>query len=142
MILVDANLLLYAIDQDSPHHVEARSWLEETLSSTVRVGLAWVSILAFLRVSTRGDIFQQPLEAEEAMSYVDSWLALPAVEAVAPSERHWAVLRNLLAVTGTLGNLTSDAHLAALALEHGCAVYSTDNDFKRFPGVEHVNPLA
>ena len=142
MILVDANLLIYAINADSPPHPEARSWLEETLSGTTSVGLAWIVTLAFVRITTRSGIIRSPLSPEEALAYVDSWLRQPFVEAVAPGEKHWSIFRNLTLATGTAGNLTSDAHLAALAIEHGCEVYSTDNDFKRFPGIVHVNPLA
>lgn len=142
MILVDANLLIYAIDSDSPPHRAARSWLEETLSGTTRVGLAHVVLLAFVRITTRSGIFRNPLTPEKAFSYVDSWLDQPSVEIVVPGEGHWPVFRNLVLTVGTAGNLTSDAHLAALAIEHGCEVYSTDHDFQRFPGVVHVNPLA
>ncbi|MDH3403964.1 MAG: type II toxin-antitoxin system VapC family toxin [Acidobacteriota bacterium] len=142
MILVDANLLIYAIDADSPLHRPARRWLEETLSGTTRVGLAWIVALAFVRLTTRAGIVGAPLPPEAALAYVDSWLDQPFVTAVAPGARHWPIFRNLTLATGTAGNLTSDAHLAALAIEHGCAVYSTDNDFKRFAGIEHVNPLA
>ena len=142
MILVDANLLIYAIDSDSIHHQAARRWLEQTLSGDTRVGLAWVVILAFLRITTRGDIVARPLTPEQALAYVDSWLQQPFVRAISPTERHWPLLRNLMATSGTAGNLTSDAHLAALAIENGCTVYSTDHDFGRFPGIEHVNPLA
>ena len=142
MILVDANLLIYAIDSDSPHHKGARLWLEDVLSGTTHLGLAWVVILAFLRVTTRPGILKRPLAPESALAFVDSWFAQPYVSAVGPGDSHWAVLRNLLKTTGTAGNLTSDAHLAALAIERGCPVYSTDGDFKRFPGIEHINPLA
>jgi hypothetical protein len=142
VILVDANLLIYAIDRDSPHHAAARRWLEHTLSGTTRVGLGWVVILAFLRLTTRPGILGRPLDLERAMGLVSEWLDQPYVMAVGPGEHHWAVLRNLLKVTGSAGNLVSDAHLAALALEQGYTVYSTDHDFKRFPGIEHVNPLA
>jgi hypothetical protein len=142
VILVDANLLIYAVDADSPRHREARAWLEETLSGSRRVGLAWVVILAFLRITTRAGILHRPLPPDRALAYVDSWLEQPFVRAIGPGAHHWAVLRTLLATTGTAGNLTSDAHLAALALEHGAAVYSTDRDFARFAGVEHVDPLA
>jgi toxin-antitoxin system PIN domain toxin len=142
VILVDANLLIYAIDSDSPHHKAARRWLEETLSGETRVGLAWVVILAFLRITTRGDIVRKPLSPEQALAYVDSWLRQPFVRTVVPAESHWPLLRNLMATSGTAGNLTSDAHLAALAIENGCAIYSTDHDLGRFPGIEHVNPLA
>jgi len=142
VILVDANLLIYAVDADSPRHRAARRWLEETLSSSALVGLPWAVLLAFLRVTTRAGVLRKPLRPERALAYVDSWLAQPFVTAVGPGPGHWAVLRNLLRTTGLAGNLTSDAHLAALAIERGAALCSTDHDFRRFPGVEHVDPLA
>jgi toxin-antitoxin system PIN domain toxin len=142
VILVDANLLIYAVDTDAPHHPAARRWLEETLSSTILVGLAWVVILAFLRITTRAGILRRPLSPDRALAFVDDWFAQPYVTAVSPGESHWQVLRNLLRTTGMAGSLTSDAHLAALAIEHGCTIYSTDYDFKRFSGVEHVNPIG
>ncbi len=142
MILVNANLLIYTIDADSPRHNPARHWLEETLSGTTRVGLAWIVALAFVRITTRSGIVGNHLPPEQALAYVDSWLEQPFVYTIAPGRHHWPILRNLTLATGTAGNLTSDAHLAALAIEHGCTVYSSDDDFKRFPGIEHVNPLA
>ena len=142
MILVDANLLIYAVDSDSPHHFRARSWLEDALSGGETVGFPWMVLLAFLRVTTRASILVRPLEPGAALKYVDSWLDQPIAEAVAPGRNHWPGLQGLLQATGTGGNLTSDAHVAALAVERGAVVYSADNDFKRFPGVEHVNPLA
>ena len=142
MILVDANLLIYAVDSDAPHHARARRWLEDTFSGGDHVGLAWVVVLSFLRVTTRPGILVRPLDPDQALAYVDSWLELPHVEAVEAGPNHWPVMRNLLETAGTLGNLTSDAHLAALAIERGAALYSSDHDFLRFPGLEHVNPLA
>jgi uncharacterized protein len=141
VILIDANLLIYAIDADSPHHRRAHRWLEDTFSDPTPVGLAWVVVLAFLRLTTRPGILTRPLKIEQALQYVDEWLALPYVNAVSPGENHWGVFRNLLRAAGTAGNLTSDAHLAALAIEHGATVCSADSDFKRFPGLEHFNPL-
>lgn len=141
MILLDANVLIYAVDADSPHHAVARRWVERTLSSETEVGLAWVVILAFIRITTHPAVMRRPLAAEVALAYVDGWLAQPYVRTVVPGESHWPILRALLEATGSAGNLTSDAHLAALALEHNAAVCSTDNDFKRFPGVRHINPL-
>jgi hypothetical protein len=141
VILVDANLLIYAIDRDAPNHPAARRWLEETLSGTAPVGFAWLVILAFLRVTTHPRIMRRPLTPDEALRYVDEWLGQPCIAPVGPGEKHWPILRSLLSATGTAGNLTSDAHLAALALEHGYAIYSADNDFKRFSGLSHVNPL-
>jgi len=142
MILVDANLLIYAIDQDSPHHQKARTWLEEILSGTTPVGLAWIVVLAFLRVTTRASVMNKPLRAERAIEFIDSWLAQPNVSLVRTGEQHWAILRNLLRASGTGGNLTSDAHLAALAIEQGYTVFTSDNDFRRFAGLSVVNPLA
>ena len=142
MILIDANLLIYAVDADSAHHRQARRWLETTLSGTTVVGLPWIVILAFLRITTRAGLLRRPLTPEAAIAYVDGWLNQPYVEAIAPGPGHWLVLRSLLRAAGTAGNLTSDAHLAAMAIERGYSVCSTDNDFRRFQGLEHVNPLA
>jgi toxin-antitoxin system PIN domain toxin len=141
MILVDANLLIYAIDRDSPHHARARGWLEETLSGDTRVGLPWVVILAFIRLTTRSGIVRNPLRPDQALAFVDSWLRQPYVTAVGPGEHHWRILSNLLRASGTAGNLTSDAHIASLALEWGDTVASADSDFRRFSGVTLVNPL-
>lgn len=140
MILVDANVLIYAVDADSAHHQAARRWLETALSGTESVGLAWVVILAFLRLTTRPGILRRPMSLERSLSFVDEWLAQPYVRAVGPGDGHWPILRKLLRETGTAGNLTSDAHLAALALEHGASICSTDADFGRFPGVDRVDP--
>ena len=142
MILVDANLLIYAIDADSRSHAKARRWLEKTLSGTIRVGLPWIVLLAFMRVTTRPGFMRSPLSPERALAYLNGWLEQPFVEAIGPGQHHWSILTNLLRSTGTAGNLTTDAHIAALALEHGYRIYSADNDFKRFPGITHVNPLA
>jgi uncharacterized protein len=142
VILVDANLLIYAIDADSPQHRRARPWLEQVLSGGAPVGLPWIVILAFVRITTRAGIMRCPLPLGDALAYVESWLQQPCVEAVAPGPRHWPILHRLLEATGTAGNLTSDAHIAALALEHGASICSTDHDFARFPGIRHVNPLS
>jgi uncharacterized protein len=142
MILVDANLLIYAVDSDSVHHAAARRWLEKALSGTSQVGLAWIVLLAFLRITTHPRIMHNPLTTVAALNYADEWLAQSCVITVVPGEHHWPILRQLISASGTAANLTSDAHLAALAIEHGYAVYSTDHDFKRFSGLKHVNPLA
>lgn len=141
MNLVDVNVLIYAINSDSPHHEKARRWLEAALSGTELVGLAWIVLLAFLRVTTRRGFLENPLSAEAAIEFVDSWIRQPNVELVVPGENHWMLLRMLIASTGTAGNLTSDAHLAALALERGWTLVSTDHDFRRFTGLSVVNPL-
>ena len=142
MILVDANLLIYAVDRDSAHHARARRWLEEALSGAEWVGLPWIVVLAFLRITTHAGVMRKPLTAEDAIGYVDGWLAQPCVRPVGPGEPHWPILRSLLKASGAAGNLISDAHLAALAIEHGCTIASTDNDFRRFAGITHLNPLT
>jgi toxin-antitoxin system PIN domain toxin len=142
VILVDVNLLIYAVDTDSPHHARASTWFATLLSGTTAVALAWLVIVAFVRITTHPGIMRRPQTPEQAIDFVDEWLAQPYVTLVAPGENHWPLFRNLLKTTGTAGNLVPDAHLAALAIEHGCPIYSADYDFKRFPGVEHVNPLA
>lgn len=142
MILLDANVLIYAIDVDAAHHKPVRRWLEATLSGSKQVGLAWVVVLAFLRITTHPRVLRTPLDAQAAAAYVDEWFALPCVVPVVPGERHWAIMKNLLAASGTAGNLTTDAHLAALSIEHGYAIASTDNDFRRFAGLTCINPIA
>jgi toxin-antitoxin system PIN domain toxin len=142
MILVDANLLIYAVDRDSPHHDKAHRWLEDTLSGTTETGLAWIVVLAFLRITTHPKIMCKPMAVETSLEYVSSWLSQPCVSLIRPGKQHWSVFRNLVNMVGTGGNLTSDAHLAALAIEHGSDLYSADYDFQRFPGIRHINPLA
>ena len=141
MILVDANILIYAVNADSVHHRAARAWLERQLSTTTQIGFTWIALLAFLRITTRRGVFLSPLSHEQAMGYVDEWLEQPFAHVVVPGERHWSILRHLLAASGTAGNLTSDAHLAAMAIEHRAIVASTDSAFKRFRGIQHINPL-
>ena len=142
MILVDANLLLYAVNPDLPQHMPARRWWEAALSGTEAVGIPWVVMLAFLRLTTHPRVFERPLDVGRALGYMDEWLAQPVTALVAPGPHHWPILRNLLDASGTAGNLTTGAHIAALALEHGYAVYSADNDFRRFAGLKYVNPLG
>jgi len=141
MILVDANLLIYAVNSDSPFHARAKSWWESRLSGNESVGLAWIVILAFIRISTRAGIFSRPLTPELAIAYVDEWLLQPYVNLVNGTENQWKIFRNLQLQVGTAGNLTSDTLLASLALELGATIYSADHDFKRFTGVTHINPL-
>ena len=142
MILVDANILIYAVNRDSIQHRAARRWFEKALSAEDDIGLAWIVLLAFLRITTHPSIMRNPLPPIAAMDYIESWLSQPFVAPLGPGDHHWPILRSLLTSSGTAGNLTSDAHLAALAIEHGGAIYSADNDFKRFAGVTHINPLA
>ncbi len=141
MILIDANLLIYAVNADSPHHKVAKKWFEKTLSGDSAVGLPWIVVLAFLRITTHHNIFQTPLSPPQAIAYIESWLIQPHVKLITPGENHWPILKQILHSTGTAGNLTSDAHIAALAIEMGCEIYSADHDFKRFPSVRHINPL-
>ena len=142
MIVVDANLLIYAVNQDSPPHLRAKSWLEAAVSGTETVGLPWTVLLAFLRLTTRAGFFQRPLSVEDAFDLIDGWLKQPSVTVVEPTSHHLRILRDLVLLFGTGGNLTSDAHLAALAVEHGAELCSTDADFARFPGLRWRNPLA
>lgn len=141
MILVDANLLIYAVNLDAPHHERARRWLQGALSGTTAAGLPWISLLAFVRITTRPGVLANPMPVDDAIAFVDEWLGQPFVELVLPGDGHWGILRSLLRASGTAGNLTSDAHLAALAIERGATICSADYDFRRFTGVEHVNPL-
>jgi toxin-antitoxin system PIN domain toxin len=140
--VVDLNLLLYAVDRDSTHHAAARTWLERTLTSDEPTALPWVVLLGFLRLATSPRVFPQPLALEQALAVVDGWLACPSVVPLSPEDEHWRILRDLLARSGTAGNLTTDGHLAALAIEHGAELYSTDTDFARFQGLRWVNPLS
>lgn len=141
MKVVDVNLLLYAVNRDSPQHGAAKEWLERTLQEDEPVALPWVVVLGFLRLGTSPRVFPRPLEPKQALEVVDRWLAHPSVLALAAGEEHWRVLRDLLSQSGTAGNLTTDAHLAALAIENGAELCSTDTDFARFPRVRWSNPL-
>lgn len=141
MKLPDVNVLLYAVDQSTRHHTGARAWLEDALSGTETVAFCWSVLLAFVRLSTRSVVFEHPLTADEALDLVESWLDQPCATVVEPTARHAATLRDLLRPLGTAGNLTSDAHLAALAIEHGAELCSYDGDFARFAGVHWSNPL-
>lgn len=142
MKLVDVNVLLYAVNEDAAPHARARKWLETALSGHETVGFAWTVLLAFLRLSTRIAVFPRPLSPDESFDLIDSWLSQPCATIVHPGERHLSVLRELIAPLGTGGNVTSDAHLAALALEYGAELWSADSDFSRFPGLRWRNPLA
>ena len=142
MKLIDLNILLYAVNRDSGHHVSARRWLEQTLSDKEPVALSWIVLLGFLRLTTSPRVLQKPLSPNHAMKVVDDWLELPVVRLIQPGGEHWRILRSLLAISGAAGNLTTDAHLAALAIEHGCELCSTDNDFGRFAKLRWINPLA
>jgi len=140
VILVDANVLIYAVNADLPQHGPARRWLEKALSGTETIGLPWVVILAFLRLTTSPRVFERPLAVQAALGYVEEWLAQPPATTVEPGPEHWPTFRRLVSDSGTGGNLTTDAHLAALALERGAALCTTDRDFARFPGLRLIHP--
>ncbi len=141
MKLPDVNLLLYTADETSPHSAAARSWLEQALSGTEEVGFAWLALLGFVRISTNPAAFASTLTPARAFEFVESWLGQPVATVVHPTHQHGAVLRRLLEPLGTGGNLTSDAHLAALAIEHGAELCSHDTDFSRFEGLRWTDPL-
>lgn len=140
MKLVDANVLLYAVNSDAPHHEASRSWLDDALSGQATVAFAWVALLAFVRLSTKVGLFPSPLGIDDALDRVEAWLQAPAAIIVEPSVDHARILRSLLEPIGVGGNLVNDGHLAALAIEHRCVVVSYDRDFARFEGVTLEHP--
>jgi uncharacterized protein len=140
MVIVDANVLLYAVDRAGAHHDRSRAWLDSALAGAEAVGLAWAALLAFVRVGTNPSILPNPMTVDEATGQVETWLTGPAAVIAHPTSRHAALLRGLLRESGTAGNLTTDAHLAALAIEHGADIVSFDRDFARFSGVRHRLP--
>ena len=142
MILVDANILLYAEDSLSEHHEAARTWWDEQLSGSEPVALCWPVLTAFIRIGTNARLHQRPLTLKEAIDRVQSWLDQPCVRLIQSSDQHWPLFQQMLRAGNATANLVSDAHLAALALEHNCALYTTDADFARFRGLKWKNPVA
>ena len=142
MILVDTNLLLYAHVRSFPQHDAARAWLDGQLSGNTPVGLPWMSLLGFLRIVTNPRVFQRPAPMAQAWEQVSDWLDCDVAWVPQPTERHRDVLESLLGGTGIQANLVPDAHLAALAIEHGLTLFSTDSDFARFPKLRWRNPLS
>ncbi|MEO6318958.1 MAG: TA system VapC family ribonuclease toxin [Acidimicrobiales bacterium] len=140
-MLLDANLLLYTVDSESPHHARATAWLTEILNGERRVAIAWQTIGTFLRISTHPRIAAAPLRSDEAWSHVADWLAADPVWIPPSTERTAAVYERLLGLTSVTGNLVPDAQLAALAIEHGLTLCSADSDFARFPDLRWENPL-
>jgi toxin-antitoxin system PIN domain toxin len=138
--LVDANVLLHAVNSDAREHSVARSWLEAHLNANEPVAFAWVVLLAFIRVGTRDGIFPSPMSVAEAFDYVEAWITQGPSVVLDPTTRHVSLLRGLLESTGSAGNLASDAHLAALAIEHGATIVSFERDFGRFTGLSWVHP--
>jgi toxin-antitoxin system PIN domain toxin len=142
VILLDVNILIYARNSADPHHASAVAWLDDRLNGTARVGLPWLTLLGFLRISTHLGAFRSPLTMSEAWTQVRDWLSADPAWIPQPTERHTEILGQLLGRPGVLGNLVPDAHLAALAIEHGLTLCSTDGDFARFPGLRWENPIA
>lgn len=142
MKLVDANILVYAVNSDSEHHERCRTWIDDALSGSDTVAFSWLALLAFIRLSTREGLFPSPLSGAQAMEKVEAWLAAPAAVVVEPTPAHSRILGQLLREIGAGGNLVSDAHLAALAIEHRCDIVTFDRDFGRFEGVRSAEPPA
>jgi toxin-antitoxin system PIN domain toxin len=142
MTLLDVNLLLYAHQADAPQHEAARTWLDRQLNGTSSVGLPWHTLLGFIRIISNPRALERPMSISAAWQLVEGWLERPTVWIPQPTERHRELLGSLLSHTGGQANLVADAHLAALAIEHGLILCSTDGDFARFPHVRWENPLS
>jgi hypothetical protein len=142
MIVIDANLLLYAYSASSSAHPAAKSWLERTLSQTELVAIPWQSIAAFLRIATNPNLPGERVPMQRAVQIVEQWLARPQVQTLGPTSRHWSLYRQMLLDGQVRGPMASDAQLAALTIEFGGVLHTTDRDFARFPGLRWVNPLA
>jgi toxin-antitoxin system PIN domain toxin len=140
MIIPDVNVLIHAVNADSPHNERIRNWLDRCLSGDTPLFFPWVVLLGFLRITTNPRIFESPLTLDEAFEYINGWLSHPAVRMISPRKGHWELMRTLLEKIGTAGNLTTDAHLAALAIQWDCVLYSTDTDFARFEGLKWKRP--
>lgn len=142
MKLVDLNILLYAINEEAPHHRPIQAWWEQALNGDEPLGLPWVVVLGFLRISTNHDIFPRPLDPDTAIGKVHAWLSLDSTRLLPERDEHWEILRSLLSEAGTAANLVTDAHLAALAMSYGATLVSCDNDFARFKRLRWENPLS
>lgn len=142
MTLPDVNLLLHAYNRESPVHAAALAWWESLLNGTSPVGLSWVAMLGFIRIATHPQVLANPMPVTIACHHVRGWLRRPYVTVLDPGSRHAEIVFGLLEAVGTAGNLTTDAHLAALAIEHQAELHSTDADFARFPGLRWRNPIA
>ncbi len=141
MLVPDTSILLHAYNSQSPHLRVAREWWEKTLQGPRPVGLAWVAVLGFLRITTNRGWAKNPVSPQQSIAWVRTWLAHPRVQILTPGEGHAEILFRLLERVGVAGNLTTDAHLAALAIEYQAELVSTDTDFARFPGLRWFNPL-
>lgn len=142
MKIFDLNVLLYAVDENAVHHRSARRAWEEAVNGPEPVGLPWTVLIGFLRLAVNPAVFPHPLDVDTALEKVDTWLGLEATRLLSEKEEHWEILRPLLADSGTAGNLTTDAHLAALAISHGALLVSFDTDFARFKGLRWETPAA
>jgi len=142
MILPDVNLLIYAVDRTSPFHRRSRVWWDDLLSSNEPVGLCYPAVLGFVRITTNRRAFREPLAVETALTIAETWMEQPNVVLLAPTERHWTIFADLLRSLAVGANLTTDAHIAAYAIERGATLCSNDSDFGRFDGLRWRNPLA
>ena len=141
MIVLDANIFLYAYDSASSHHRKARDWIEHTFSEAPSIGIPWQTIAAFLRIATNSKLPGDRFSLEEASLIVDTWLAQPNVRTLSPGEEHWRIFRRVASEGQARGTLIADAQLAALTIEYGGTLHTTDRDFARFPGLNWINPL-
>ncbi|MDX1606259.1 MAG: type II toxin-antitoxin system VapC family toxin [Candidatus Competibacterales bacterium] len=140
MKLVDLNVLLYAVNRDSHHHRAVLDWWNIAMNGYDTIGLPWVVLLGFLRISTNPRVFARPLAVDEAIAQVNTWLSRDNVRVLGEGDNHWNILQSLIAEAGAAGNLTTDAHLAAIAIGHGAVLVSCDSDFGRFKGLRWENP--
>lgn len=141
MKIIDLNVLIYAVNEDSTHHDQAKSWLEIQLNGPESIGIPWLVILGFIRIMTNGRIFTNPLSEVEATELVDEWLINPLVRTPGPEPGHWDLVKELIMETGTAGNLTSDIHLAAIAIGQSAKLFTLDADFSRFRGLRWEKPF-
>jgi len=141
MITPDANIILYAYNEDAPQHQKAKDWLENQISLPKMFGLSWQVITAFLRISTNHKAFPIPFDLQEATEIIDEWLEHPKINIIVPTDNHWKIFRGLIDEGQTNAALMMDAHLAALAIEHGATLVTTDRDFTRFSNLKTLNPL-
>ncbi len=141
MILPDINLLVFALDRQSPHHAPSAAWWNTCLAASTPVCIPWLVILGVVRILGNSRIYQRPTPPDVLLGQIEKWLALPHIHSVDPATSHLNTLRRLLKVTGVAGSLSSDAHLAAIAIDRNITLYSNDSDFGRFPGLSWINPL-
>lgn len=142
MKIIDLNLLIYASNRDAPNYEKAKKWWENCLCGSESIGLPWVVLLGFLRITTHPAIMPHPITHHQAIDIIDSWLAWEPTQIIRSTNRHWNILKQLITHTGAAANLTTDAHIAAFAIEKGGVLYSSDNDFSRFPNLKWKNPLT